>query len=168
MKSVEIPLRTRLRAGDPHAFRELFDAYNRAVYNHAFRLTGDWGDAPDHDSPVQAGGRALPGGRTDPGSDPHPPLRGRCRAPGPGASPAPGTPACASSGSSTPTPLPTWASASTSSATPLAAQEDPRACWRPPMPSWPGASPITRAPHPRSPHRSADHTQARTAHHPPL
>lgn len=36
-----------MRSGDPDAFGELFDAYHRAVYNHAFRLTGDWSAAED-------------------------------------------------------------------------------------------------------------------------
>ncbi|WP_221348324.1 RNA polymerase sigma factor [Streptomyces beigongshangae] len=40
-------MRTRVRAGDPSAFAELFDAYSRAVYNHAFRLTADWSTAED-------------------------------------------------------------------------------------------------------------------------
>ncbi|MGW1957636.1 RNA polymerase sigma factor [Streptomyces sp. NPDC001920] len=40
-------MRTRVRAGDPSAFAELFDAYARAVYNHAFRLTADWSTAED-------------------------------------------------------------------------------------------------------------------------
>ncbi|WP_329385055.1 RNA polymerase sigma factor [Streptomyces sp. NBC_01716] len=40
-------LRTRIRDGDPDAFAELFDAYARAVYNHAFRLTADWSVAED-------------------------------------------------------------------------------------------------------------------------
>ncbi|MFI6437291.1 RNA polymerase sigma factor [Streptomyces sp. NPDC050759] len=40
-------MRTRVRAGDPDAFAELFDAYARAVYNHAFRLTADWSAAED-------------------------------------------------------------------------------------------------------------------------
>ncbi|MDQ1037173.1 RNA polymerase sigma factor (sigma-70 family) [Streptomyces sp. V3I8] len=40
-------LRTRVRAGDPRAFAELFDSYSRAVYNHAFRLTADWSTAED-------------------------------------------------------------------------------------------------------------------------
>ncbi|EFL23107.1 putative RNA polymerase sigma (70) factor [Streptomyces himastatinicus ATCC 53653] len=39
--------RTRVRAGDPDAFAELFDTYARAVYNHAFRLTADWSVAED-------------------------------------------------------------------------------------------------------------------------
>lgn len=39
--------RTRVRAGDPDAFAELFDEYARAVYNHAFRLTADWSVAED-------------------------------------------------------------------------------------------------------------------------
>ncbi|MFI9150148.1 RNA polymerase sigma factor [Streptomyces sp. NPDC053367] len=40
-------MRTRIRAGDPSAFAELFDGYARAVYNHAFRLTADWATAED-------------------------------------------------------------------------------------------------------------------------
>lgn len=39
--------RARIRAGDPDAFGSLFDDYARAVYNHAFRLTGDWSAAED-------------------------------------------------------------------------------------------------------------------------
>ncbi|MFK3983551.1 RNA polymerase sigma factor [Micromonospora sp. NPDC050397] len=40
-------IRARVRDGDPDAFRELFDAYARSVYNHAYRLTGDWSTAED-------------------------------------------------------------------------------------------------------------------------
>lgn len=40
-------LRRRVRAGDHDAFGELFDAYARSVYNHAFRLTGEWTVAED-------------------------------------------------------------------------------------------------------------------------
>lgn len=40
-------MRTRVRAGESSAFAELFDAYARAVYNHAFRLTADWSTAED-------------------------------------------------------------------------------------------------------------------------
>ncbi|MET8829241.1 RNA polymerase sigma factor [Streptomyces sp. NPDC004610] len=40
-------LRSRIRAGDPAAYAELFDSYARAVYNHAFRLTADWSTAED-------------------------------------------------------------------------------------------------------------------------
>ncbi|MEO3930002.1 RNA polymerase sigma factor [Micromonosporaceae bacterium B7E4] len=40
-------LRARIRAGDPDAFRELFDEHVRAVYNHAYRLLGDWSSAED-------------------------------------------------------------------------------------------------------------------------
>ncbi|GLX51403.1 siderophore-interacting protein [Streptomyces hygroscopicus subsp. hygroscopicus] len=40
-------MRTRLRAGEPAAFAELFDSYARGVYNHAFRLTADWSTAED-------------------------------------------------------------------------------------------------------------------------
>ncbi|MFI6032905.1 RNA polymerase sigma factor [Streptomyces sp. NPDC051315] len=40
-------MRTRVRAGDPSAFAELYDSHARAVYNHAFRLTADWSAAED-------------------------------------------------------------------------------------------------------------------------
>ncbi|MFD5298646.1 RNA polymerase sigma factor [Streptomyces mutabilis] len=40
-------LRKRVRAGDHDAFGDLFDAYAPSVYNHAFRLTGDWASAED-------------------------------------------------------------------------------------------------------------------------
>lgn len=40
-------MRTRVRAGEPDAFAELFDVHARAVYNHAFRLTADWSVAED-------------------------------------------------------------------------------------------------------------------------
>ncbi|WP_369034431.1 RNA polymerase sigma factor [Streptomyces adonidis] len=44
---VDTNLRKRIRAGEHDAFGELFDAYARSVYNHAFRLTGDWSAAED-------------------------------------------------------------------------------------------------------------------------
>jgi RNA polymerase sigma-70 factor (ECF subfamily) len=44
---VELSLRTRVRAGDQDAFRALFEQNARAVYNHAFRLTGNWSTAED-------------------------------------------------------------------------------------------------------------------------
>ncbi|MFI1647990.1 RNA polymerase sigma factor [Streptomyces avidinii] len=40
-------MRTRVRSGDPDAYAELFDSYARTVYNHAFRMTGDWASAED-------------------------------------------------------------------------------------------------------------------------
>lgn len=40
-------MRARVRAGDPDVFRELFDEHARSVYNHAFRLTGNWSTAED-------------------------------------------------------------------------------------------------------------------------
>lgn len=40
-------MRSRLRAGQPAAFAELFDTYARGVYNHAFRLTADWSTAEE-------------------------------------------------------------------------------------------------------------------------
>ncbi|WP_447037267.1 RNA polymerase sigma factor [Streptomyces sp. DSM 118878] len=44
---MEPSLRDQIRAGDPDAFGELFDAHARAVYSHAARLTGDRGAAED-------------------------------------------------------------------------------------------------------------------------
>jgi RNA polymerase sigma-70 factor (ECF subfamily) len=44
---MEPSLRARIRGGDPDAFGLLFDADARAVYNLAFRLTGDWSAAED-------------------------------------------------------------------------------------------------------------------------
>lgn len=40
-------MRARVRAGDPDAFRQLFDDHVRSVYNHGFRLTGDWSTAEE-------------------------------------------------------------------------------------------------------------------------
>ncbi|MFD3606765.1 RNA polymerase sigma factor [Streptomyces atroolivaceus] len=44
---MERPLRVRIRDGDEDAFAGLFDRYARSVYNHAFRLTGNWSMAED-------------------------------------------------------------------------------------------------------------------------
>ncbi|MBO3744324.1 RNA polymerase sigma factor [Actinoplanes flavus] len=35
------------QSGDPDDFEAVFDRYSRAVYNHAFRLTGSWSVAED-------------------------------------------------------------------------------------------------------------------------
>lgn len=40
-------LRARLRAGDPEAFRELYQELGQAIYAHAYRATGDWSSAED-------------------------------------------------------------------------------------------------------------------------
>ncbi|SOD84993.1 RNA polymerase sigma factor [Streptomyces sp. Ag109_G2-15] len=40
-------MRARIRAGDRAAFADLYDAYARAVYNHALRLTGNWSEAEE-------------------------------------------------------------------------------------------------------------------------
>ncbi|MFB7470439.1 RNA polymerase sigma factor [Kitasatospora sp. NPDC056184] len=40
-------MRTRVRAGDRDEFGRLFDTHARAVYNHVFRLTGNWSTAED-------------------------------------------------------------------------------------------------------------------------
>jgi RNA polymerase sigma factor (sigma-70 family) len=40
-------LRARARAGDADAFGAVFDACGKSVYNHAFRLTGDWSAAEE-------------------------------------------------------------------------------------------------------------------------
>jgi RNA polymerase sigma-70 factor (ECF subfamily) len=44
---VELSLRARVRAGDPDAFGMLFDECGRAVYNLAFRMTGNWSAAEE-------------------------------------------------------------------------------------------------------------------------
>ncbi|GAB2574416.1 hypothetical protein GCM10027168_04170 [Streptomyces capparidis] len=44
---METNWRARVRSGDPDAFGELFDACARSVYNHAYRLTGDWAAAEE-------------------------------------------------------------------------------------------------------------------------
>jgi RNA polymerase sigma factor (sigma-70 family) len=44
---VELSLRARVRAGDPDAFGVLFEEHARAVYNHAFRVTGNWSTAEE-------------------------------------------------------------------------------------------------------------------------
>ncbi|MEH0519859.1 RNA polymerase sigma factor [Streptomyces stelliscabiei] len=43
----ESSARARIRAGDREAFAEVYDAYARAIYNHAYRLTGDWSTAEE-------------------------------------------------------------------------------------------------------------------------
>ena len=43
----QLRLRALARAGDANAFGELFDSCAKAVYNHAFRLIGDWSAAED-------------------------------------------------------------------------------------------------------------------------
>jgi RNA polymerase sigma factor (sigma-70 family) len=40
-------LRARARTGDADAFGAVFDACAKSVYNHAFRLTGDWSAAEE-------------------------------------------------------------------------------------------------------------------------
>ncbi|MEU5825531.1 RNA polymerase sigma factor [Streptomyces sp. NPDC047803] len=40
-------MRARIRAGDRQAFAALYEAYARPVYNHAYRLTGDWSTAEE-------------------------------------------------------------------------------------------------------------------------
>jgi RNA polymerase sigma factor (sigma-70 family) len=47
MEDHEQGLRARVLAGDADAFGEVFDACAKSVYNHAFRLTGDWAAAED-------------------------------------------------------------------------------------------------------------------------
>jgi RNA polymerase sigma-70 factor (ECF subfamily) len=44
---VESNLRARVRAGDADTFEALFEQYARKVYNHAFRLTGNWSSAEE-------------------------------------------------------------------------------------------------------------------------
>ena len=44
---MELSLRARVRAGEPDAFGVLFDEHGRAVYNLAFRMTGNWSAAEE-------------------------------------------------------------------------------------------------------------------------
>ncbi|QQM45291.1 RNA polymerase sigma factor [Streptomyces liliifuscus] len=44
---MEISLRARVRAGDPDAFRQLFDEHASVVHRHAVRTTGNWVMADD-------------------------------------------------------------------------------------------------------------------------
>lgn len=44
---MEISLRARVRAGDPDAFRHLFDEHASVVHRHAVRMTGNWVMADD-------------------------------------------------------------------------------------------------------------------------
>jgi len=44
---VELSQRARVRAGDHDEFGVLFCEHARAVYNHAFRLTGNWSAAEE-------------------------------------------------------------------------------------------------------------------------
>jgi RNA polymerase sigma factor (sigma-70 family) len=44
---VELSQRARVRAGDHDEFGVLFEQHARAVYNHAFRLTGNWSTAEE-------------------------------------------------------------------------------------------------------------------------
>lgn len=44
---MEISLRARVRAGDPDAFRQLFDEHAAVVHRHAVRMTGNWVMADD-------------------------------------------------------------------------------------------------------------------------
>jgi RNA polymerase sigma-70 factor (ECF subfamily) len=44
---VELSQRARVRAGDHDEFGGLFSEHARAVYNHAFRLTGNWSAAEE-------------------------------------------------------------------------------------------------------------------------
>lgn len=44
---MELSQRARVRAGDHDEFGVLFEEHARAVYNHAFRLTGNWSAAEE-------------------------------------------------------------------------------------------------------------------------
>src|SRR6266567_1277065 len=46
-QGVELSQRARVRAGDHDEFGVLFEQHARAVYNHAFRLTGNWSTAEE-------------------------------------------------------------------------------------------------------------------------
>src|SRR5215467_7523213 len=44
---MQMSLCARIQAGDPDALRVLFDENARSVYNHGFRLTGNWSTAEE-------------------------------------------------------------------------------------------------------------------------
>ncbi|MEX0754992.1 MAG: sigma-70 family RNA polymerase sigma factor [Actinomycetota bacterium] len=46
-RTYDSELWARARAGDAESFGELFDRHNRAIYNYAFRRTGDWSFAEE-------------------------------------------------------------------------------------------------------------------------
>ncbi|MFJ3422685.1 RNA polymerase sigma factor [Streptomyces sp. NPDC086082] len=71
-----LQLRRRIRAGDHDAFGELFDAYARSVYNHAFRLTEDWAQAEDIVSLTFLDAWRLRGRLDEEGGSPRPWLLG--------------------------------------------------------------------------------------------
>jgi RNA polymerase sigma-70 factor (ECF subfamily) len=73
---VDTNLRKRIRAGDHDAFGELFDAYARSVYNHAYRLTGEWTVAEDVVSLTFLDAWRLRGKLDEDGGSPRPWLLG--------------------------------------------------------------------------------------------
>ena len=58
---VDMSTRARIRDGDQDRFRELFDEYSKAVYNHAFRLTANWSTGRGRDGADLPGGVAAAG-----------------------------------------------------------------------------------------------------------
>ena len=57
---MELSQRARVRAGDHDEFGVLFTEHARAVYNHAFRLTGNWSAAEEVVSLTLANGSSTP------------------------------------------------------------------------------------------------------------
>ncbi|MFJ2774035.1 RNA polymerase sigma factor [Streptomyces sp. NPDC087300] len=69
-------LHTRIRDGDPEAFRELFRDHSQLVYRHALRVSGDWATAEDVVSLTFLEAWRLRGKLRDEGETPRPWLMG--------------------------------------------------------------------------------------------
>ncbi|MFJ4866733.1 RNA polymerase sigma factor [Streptomyces sp. NPDC088748] len=73
---MDFSLHARIRAGDPEAFREMFNAHAQMVYSHAVRATGDWATAQDVVSLTFLEAWRIRGKLRDEGDTPRPWLMG--------------------------------------------------------------------------------------------
>ncbi|WP_338678123.1 RNA polymerase sigma factor [Streptomyces sp. SCSIO 30461] len=73
---MDFSLHARVRAGDPEAFREMFQDHAQMVYRHAVRVSGDWAVAQDVVSLTFLEAWRLRGKLRDEGDTPRPWLMG--------------------------------------------------------------------------------------------
>ncbi|MFI2367549.1 RNA polymerase sigma factor [Streptomyces sp. NPDC018833] len=73
---MDFSLHARIRAGDPEAFREMFQDHAQMVYRHAVRVSGDWAVAQDVVSLTFLEAWRLRGKLRDEGDTPRPWLMG--------------------------------------------------------------------------------------------
>ncbi|MGW1616454.1 RNA polymerase sigma factor [Streptomyces sp. NPDC002285] len=73
---MDFSLHARIRAGDPEAFREMFQGHAQLVYRHAVRVSGDWAVAQDVVSLTFLEAWRLRGKLRDEGDTPRPWLMG--------------------------------------------------------------------------------------------